>query len=168
MQLAGEVAGYASCYICIEIYWPSYICFFYAAGWHCGGGSWQAVSCGTSEKHLPINLCSTKAGEDSFSRHFAVILWSLFEQSSVVWLLYPGSYTLSQHRSNSIIKVYRIFALEILPYSTVLLFCTQGFPLSMNVGIYAVQAFTFVSLLSEVLLFRFLRDFFLIHLFLHY
>lgn len=30
----------------------------------------------------------------------------------------------------------------------------------MNVGVYAVQAFTFISLLSEVLIFRFLRDFF--------
>ena len=70
------------------------------------------------------------------------------------------SLTLSQHRSSSTVKVSRIFALETFPYSTVLLFCTWGFPLSVNVGINAVQAFTFISLLSEVLIFRFLKDFF--------
>lgn len=145
------------------------ICFLYAAGGHCGGDSWQVVTCGTSEKHLPINLCSAKAGEDSFSRHFALILYSLFEQPSVVWLfLCPVSYTSSQHRRNSRIKVSRIFVLETFPYFIVRLFWTWCFPVSTDVGIYAVQAFTFISLLSEVLIFRFLKDFFLIHLYLHY
>lgn len=135
--------------------------FFHAAGAHCGGGSWQVVTCWTSEKHLPVNLCSAKAGETSFSRHLAVTLYSLFEQPSVVlFFLCPVSGILSQHRSNSIIKVSRIFALETFPYSTMLLFCTWGFPLSMNVGMYALQAFTFIFLLSEVLIFRFLRALF--------